>query len=111
MRKEEIILNEVIKIWKEEYPFQSISRLKKYTWKGKVLEIDKIYFSKPRNINKAKEYLSLIEQGIVFPPIVVIFKSNGKYRLIDGFHRMWAYKQLGKKEVNAFVGIHTKKHN
>lgn len=91
------------KLWDEEYWWQSKKHLYKYSWETKTIQIEKIIASKPKSISKAKRYLGMMQEGTGFPPIVVIKRKNA-YRLIDGFHRLWAMKKAEKKEVIAIVG-------
>lgn len=51
------------------------------------------------NVEIIKEYKSSMEQGDKFPPIEV-FEVDGKYILVDGFHRVEAQKRI-RTEVMA----------
>lgn len=103
------ILNYIIDLWQREYPRQSTSRLRSYFWDYQTIPVEKILFSRPRDIFKAQRYLNLMQQGEVFPPIIVVQTRKNKelFRLIDGYHRMWAYKQLDINNVDAFIGTHS----
>lgn len=48
--------------------------------------------------NAVKEYADRMADGIPFPPIQCTFDGSN-YWLWDGFHRYFAYQQLGIKEV------------
>lgn len=50
--------------------------------------------------NVVDEYAELMEQGVVFPEIRVIYdKDNNSYWLWDGFHRLEAMKKIGITET------------
>jgi len=42
------------------------------------------------------------EQGDDFPPIITFQSKNGKLGLVDGVHRIHAWKLLGLKEIEAY---------
>ena len=48
------------------------------------------------------EYLDAIGEGARFPPVVV-FRGKGADVLADGFHRVRAYQQAGRSEIEADV--------
>ena len=48
------------------------------------------------------EYAEALEEGARFPP-VVIFRAKGTDLLADGFHRVQAYRQAGRSEIEADV--------
>jgi len=50
----------------------------------------------------AYQYAQAMKAGAVFPPIVV-GELNGKYYLVDGWHRVEARRILGEEFVNAVV--------
>ena len=43
------------------------------------------------------------EAGTVFPPVVVFQDAKGSYWMGDGFHRLGAYRQNGKKKIQCEV--------
>ena len=49
----------------------------------------------PRRLNKdwVKNLVELVEAGRSLPPIRVARKKGGKYELLDGFHRLEAYRK------------------
>jgi len=53
------------------------------------------YFLKKR-IEALKEFIML---GGKIQPIIVIRVNENHYKIIDGFCRFWAYKQLDKEEI------------
>lgn len=46
-----------------------------------------------------QEYAEAIRDGVDMPPISVV-QSGDSYYLYDGFHRLRAYEQVGKREVS-----------
>ena len=53
---------------------------------------------KPRNMEKAQQYLAVLRSGNAdFPPLVCV---NGM--VIDGQHRFWAYQMAGYKTVKIY---------
>jgi len=45
-------------------------------------------------------YTTAVEEGDVFPPIIVVRKGgDGTYLLVDGNHRYWAHKRAGVKKI------------
>lgn len=47
-------------------------------------------------------YAEFIKEGVVFPPVTVFFDGTQHY-LADGFHRYFAHKDAGHKEILAQV--------
>ena len=107
----ESIVRELIALWEREYPRQSTKTIDAFDWKIKTIQANNIKTFMPRNISKAKRYKELKQNGVEFPPIVVVRrkKDSERYTLVDGFHRMWAYKKLGVKIVEAYVGTKKEK--
>lgn len=74
----------------------------------KRLSIDKIKCSKdiqPRvemDANAVAEYAERIEAGDDLPKVVVYYDGT-TYWLTEGFHRLAAYKKLGRKQVDCIV--------
>ena len=52
---------------------------------------------------KVEEYAEAMESGAEFPPIKVWQKPDGTYQVIDGVHRISAYRKLGKKYIEAEI--------
>jgi uncharacterized ParB-like nuclease family protein len=106
MYQNEDILSYLLELWITEYPRQNSSRLKQYDWEEKVIPTQNIHFGRPRSPKKALSYLKVIENGGEFPPIVVRCYKNSpnKFKLTDGFHRLWALRTAGQTTVRAFVG-------
>ncbi len=55
------------------------------------------------NEEKVEEYAEAMENGAEFPPIKVWQKSDGTYQVIDGVHRITAYRKLGRKYTEAEI--------
>jgi hypothetical protein len=55
----------------------------------------------------SKEYIEEYKQkkleGSDFPPIICEQESPGKYKTIDGQHRLFAAKAIGQKDILAYV--------
>jgi hypothetical protein len=47
-----------------------------------------------------QEYSALLMEGVSFPP-VVIFDDGSKKYLVDGFHRLYAAKRVGRDRIQA----------
>jgi len=107
----ESIISELTAVWEREYPRQSTKKIGIFDWEIKTIEVKNIKTFMPRSISKAKKYRELRQSGIAFPPIVVIRqrKNPEKYILIDGFHRIWAYKSLEIDKVEAYIGTKREK--
>ena len=50
---------------------------------------------------KVQEYAEMIENGVVFDPIQVWKRADGKIWLIDGAHRIEAHKRVGASTIKA----------
>ena len=48
------------------------------------------------------EYAAALAEGVQFPPVVV-FRADGSELLVDGFHRVLAYRKAGRSEIEADV--------
>lgn len=48
------------------------------------------------------QYRESLEDGEVFPPLVIA-EAEGRFWLVDGFHRYEAYKRLGRLEVDCTI--------
>ena len=48
------------------------------------------------------EYVAAVADGAQFPPVVV-FRADGTDLLSDGFHRVLAYREAGRTEIEADV--------
>lgn len=67
--------------------------------------------------SKVLEYSNAIKNGVVFPPVLAVIDANGYYRLLDGWHRVQAYRNCDPKgiqkiavevlETTAGMNIHT----
>ena len=55
------------------------------------------------NEGKVEEYAEAMENGAEFPPIKVWEKLDGTYQVIDGVHRISAYRKLGKEYIEAEI--------
>ncbi|WP_297456193.1 helix-turn-helix domain-containing protein [Persephonella sp.] len=55
------------------------------------------------NEEKVEEYAEAMENGAEFPPIKVWEKLDGTYQVIDGVHRISAYRKLGKEYIEAEI--------
>lgn len=54
----------------------------------------------PRRVSR---YAACMRDGDVFPPIKVELWSNGKYRILDGLHRIEAVKEIGHEEIESTI--------
>ncbi len=74
-----------------------------------AIDIDKIDFDEsfwPRfheNPEAIEQYADTLSNGQVLPAIIVKEKPNGRYLLIDGYHRLQANKSLGYKKIEAEI--------
>ena len=67
------------------------------------IEVDKKYQARvAMSLDLIQEYKERIEQGDEFPPIEV-FNVKSRYILVDGFHRLSAYKKVGQKRVKVKI--------
>ena len=48
------------------------------------------------------EYAEALAEGVQFPPVVV-FRDDGTELLVDGFHRVLAYRKAGRSDIEADV--------
>lgn len=75
----------------------------------KILEIEKINFNNkyyPRTHYSeatANRYFVAMQQGEVFPPIVVADIEDAGYYLLDGLHRLRAYQKNNDKTIQCEV--------
>jgi hypothetical protein len=49
-----------------------------------------------------QEYAALMMEGISFPP-VILFDDGSKKYLVDGFHRLYAAKRIGRDRIQAEI--------
>lgn len=72
-------------------------------WVIKYINIKDLTDPSENNINSNKllVYIKEIKKGSIFPPIVV---SSDK-KVIDGTHRLKAYKALGEKKIPALISV------
>ena len=47
-----------------------------------------------------QEYSALLMEGVSFPPVVLFDDGDKKY-LVDGFHRVYAAKRVGRDHIQA----------
>lgn len=57
---------------------------------------------------KVSEYADLLEEGVVFPPVVV-YHDGTDYWLADGFHRIAAQEQIKSATVQTIIHAGTRK--
>ncbi|WCK57398.1 ParB/RepB/Spo0J family partition protein (plasmid) [Aneurinibacillus sp. Ricciae_BoGa-3] len=99
------IENEIIGIWKREYPEESPYFPTVYQWEMKEIPIQNIRRHLPNDVEKASDFADRIKNGGVFPPIIVESMKDAEYFLLDGYHRVYAYSNLeGINTVKAYVG-------
>lgn len=71
------------------------------------LQLDKSIQSREKiNTKKVDEYSELIKEGFEFDSFISVIKDeteSGKFILIDGFHRMEAYRRNSKQIINCNV--------
>ena len=67
-------------------------------WEELDVPISTLKCEKPRNMEKAQQYLEALRSGNAdFPPLVCV---NGM--VIDGQHRFWAYQMAGYTTVKIY---------
>ena len=81
------------------------AQLKSITGKVVQIKVSKLYMA-PELQSRAKmmpskvlEYTNAIKNGVTFPPVLAVRTTNGIYRLIDGWHRVQAYRNYDAKGV------------
>lgn len=52
---------------------------------------------------KIEQYVEDMEAGDTFPPLVVYETADGRYLIVDGWHRLYAYIRLGQDRVTCDV--------
>lgn len=69
----------------------------------KDLKIDQKFQARSRiNLQVVKEYEENIIDGASMPPIMVV-QTPDEYVIVDGFHRLQAYRNLGRDRIEAEV--------
>lgn len=69
----------------------------------KDLKLDQEFQARSRiNLQVVKDYENSISAGATMPPIEVVQTAN-EFILVDGFHRLLAYRNLGRDRVVAVV--------
>jgi FtsZ-binding cell division protein ZapB len=69
----------------------------------KDLKIDQKFQARSRiNLQVVKEYEESIIDGASMPPIMVV-QTPDEYVIVDGFHRLQAYRNLGRDRIEAEV--------
>lgn len=86
---------------KQEMQTKKLEEIKKLKIKDIELD-DNLYPRQGFNGMTAMIYSNNIKGGAIFPPVLVA-EIRGKYYLIDGKHRLEAYKKLEVKEVEAKI--------
>lgn len=85
-------------LWKQEYPGQDLGFIHTCEWEELTVPMKELTAGKPTDMNKARHYLKLLQEGYSgFPPLVSV---NGM--VIDGLHRFWAYQQMGYQAVTIY---------
>ncbi len=85
-------------LWKQEYPGQDRGFIHTCEWEELTVPMKELTAGKPTDMNKARHYLKLLQEGYSgFPPLVSV---NGM--VIDGLHRFWAYQQMGYQVVTIY---------
>ena len=85
-------------LWKQEYPGQDRGFIHTCEWEELTVPMKELTAGKPTDMNKARHYLKLLQEGYSgFPPLVSV---NGM--VIDGLHRFWAYQQMGYQAVTIY---------
>ena len=85
-------------LWKREYPRQDRGFIHTCEWEELDVPISTLKCEKPRNMEKAQQYLEALRSGNAeFPPLVCV---NGM--VIDGQHRFWAYQMAGYTTVKIY---------
>ena len=85
-------------LWKTEHPRQDCGFIRACEWEEVTVPLDQLAADPPRDMRKALHYLELLQKGRVqFPPLVCV-----NHTVIDGAHRLWAYRQLGFRQVTVY---------
>ena len=85
-------------LWKQEYPGQDRGFIHTCEWEELTVPMKELTAGKPTDMNKARHYLKLLQEGYSgFPPLVSV---NGM--VIDDLHRFWAYQQMGYQAVTIY---------
>lgn len=97
----------------EDYKPASIEWVKSATWRGPLLvPIEQIDFSdsnswqatQPEDADHVQDFVDLIEKDEQTKPVILANEGNdSKFFVVDGRHRVMAYKKLGRPVI-AFVG-------
>lgn len=74
------------------------------------IAVDKISKTQPKNQSKTEknynsevaDIIKKLNKNKKFTPVVV-YKDGEEYVMLDGHHRLDAYKKLNKKKINAIV--------
>lgn len=74
------------------------------------IDVDKISKTQPKNQSKTEknynsevaDIIKKLNKNKKFTPVVV-YKDGEEYVMLDGHHRLDAYKKLNKKKINAIV--------
>jgi len=78
-------------------------------WELKNIPINKLDFTLANVSNKESENLlnAYIPLKTKAPPIIIVPSEilGGKYRIVDGYHRVGAAKKRGEKEVMAYIPV------
>ncbi len=85
-----------------EYPTLADDHDKVLISTGKIIHHndefeEETYQWKQEDFDKAKEYLAAMRRGDKFPPLIT---HAPRQLLQDGYHRMWAYRELGVEFVD-----------
>lgn len=85
-------------LWKQEYPDQDRGFIRACEWEEVTLPLEQLTAEAPKDMEKARHYLELLQEGHVqFPPLVCVNRM-----VIDGAHRFWAYQKMGLRQVSVY---------
>ncbi|MDR1131915.1 MAG: hypothetical protein LBL15_05810 [Oscillospiraceae bacterium] len=84
-------------LWEKEYPKQDAGWIGSCEWEEAVRPLCELSIFGPEDLEKAKRYKVMMENGAAFPPVIVV---NGT--VIDGLHRCHAYAEAGREHVRVY---------
>jgi hypothetical protein len=98
------ITEELVDIWKREYPTQNPDFPRAYVWEER--EVPLAQLGGKASVKKARvaEYETLLANGQDLRPLVALDHGIGQLNLLDGYHRRAALTKAKRETATVYVG-------
>ncbi len=100
--------DKVYQYLKPNYPEDTLGWVKHGKWHHQPnVNLEEVQMSRRpggRDLDRVKAIEESIKEGKKIDPVVLVKSDDGKMKVVDGYHRLLAYKHLKKDVVHALVG-------